>query len=100
MKHKCPACNRTAVEAVVMVDNTADWDANDTIYECQWCHVVISLVVWDVYEDRIHIGLNCVSPEDIGCTIILHMARNLEAACDWTNLVQPGFKADTQMNPN
>lgn len=89
MERKCPACDTIAVEAVVIVDDVEEWDANDTIYECQWCGVVVSLVIWDVYEDRVHAGINFVSAEDMGSTIILHMARNCDEAWAWTNERQP-----------
>lgn len=101
MKRKCPACNELAVEPVVMVDDAAiEWDANDTIWECQNCYAVLSLVIWDVYEDRIHAGFNCVSQEDIGCTVVLHLARNRDEAFDWVDTVKPGHKADTHLNLN
>ena len=73
----CPSCD--AIETVHPLFDGPD----DIVLECIWCYAIVTLVVWNVIEDRIHHGFNCVPMDELGEIVFLHFARNKEDAQDW-----------------
>jgi hypothetical protein len=100
MKRKCPSCGEIAVVLVVFRNDDDEYNANESILECESCYSVANIVAWDANEDRIHAGFDIIMPEDFGALLVIHLTRNCDESWDWVNTHKPYEKHEQTLNLN